>query len=56
MFCGVSVVDGIEWESLKRYNVNELYRLASDGDRSDSKAESKAKPEKDETKVVPAAP
>jgi tRNA acetyltransferase TAN1 len=28
LFCGVSVVDGKEWESLKRYNVNELYRLA----------------------------
>jgi hypothetical protein len=24
----MSVVDGKEWESLKRYNPNELYRLA----------------------------
>lgn len=24
----MSVVDGKEWESLKRYNVNEMYRLA----------------------------
>lgn len=30
MFCGISVVDGAEWESLKRYNMNELYRLTSD--------------------------
>lgn len=28
MFCGMSVVDGVEWESLKRYNMNELYRLS----------------------------
>ncbi|CAH0015839.1 unnamed protein product [Clonostachys rhizophaga] len=27
-FCGMSVVDGPEFEALKRYNVNEIYRLA----------------------------
>jgi tRNA acetyltransferase TAN1 len=32
MFCGMSVVDGVEWESLKRYNVNELYRMAAEND------------------------
>ncbi|KAI6779662.1 tRNA acetyltransferase-like protein [Emericellopsis cladophorae] len=30
MFCGMSVVDGVEWESLKRYNVNELYRMGAE--------------------------
>ncbi|KHO01096.1 THUMP domain containing protein [Metarhizium album ARSEF 1941] len=27
LFCGISVVDGKEWEELKRYNMNELYSL-----------------------------
>jgi hypothetical protein len=26
----MSVVDGREWEALKRYNVNEVYKLASE--------------------------
>lgn len=26
-FCGVSVVDGKQWEELRRYNINELYKL-----------------------------
>ncbi|KAK7414133.1 hypothetical protein QQX98_006995 [Neonectria punicea] len=29
-YCGVSVVDGKQWEDLKRYNLNELYKLASE--------------------------
>lgn len=28
--CGLSVVPG-DWESLKRYNLTELYKLASEG-------------------------
>lgn len=28
MLCGMSVVDGKEWEALKRYNLNEMYRMA----------------------------
>ncbi|RCI11525.1 hypothetical protein L249_7489 [Ophiocordyceps polyrhachis-furcata BCC 54312] len=28
LFCGVSVVDGKEWEALKRYNVNTLYEMS----------------------------
>lgn len=27
----MSVVDGAEWEALKRYNLTELYRMARDG-------------------------
>ncbi|PHH79412.1 hypothetical protein CDD80_4865 [Ophiocordyceps camponoti-rufipedis] len=27
LFCGLSVVDGREWEALKRYNVNSLYEM-----------------------------
>ena len=44
MFCGVSVVDGAEWENLKRYNMTELYRLASEKDSGESKAEGDATP------------
>ncbi|KAM0247382.1 hypothetical protein ACHAQJ_009846 [Trichoderma viride] len=29
-FCGVSVVDGKEWEELKRYNVNVLYDMTGE--------------------------
>ncbi|QUC18809.1 uncharacterized protein UV8b_03050 [Ustilaginoidea virens] len=32
LFCGVSVVDGEEWEALKRYNMNALYSLGVTGD------------------------
>lgn len=28
LFCGISVVDGKEWEALKRYNVNALYGMS----------------------------
>ena len=42
MFCGMSVVDGGEWESLKRYNMNELYRLGSEGTKGEAKAENSA--------------
>lgn len=31
MFCGISVVDGREWEALKRYNVNSLYLMPRAG-------------------------
>ncbi|KAK2612136.1 hypothetical protein QQS21_001866 [Conoideocrella luteorostrata] len=27
LFCGISVVDGKEWDTLKRYNLNALYEL-----------------------------
>ncbi|KAI5466509.1 hypothetical protein BGZ63DRAFT_133229 [Mariannaea sp. PMI_226] len=30
MFCGISVVDGKQWEELKRYNLNELYKLSTE--------------------------
>ncbi|KKO98943.1 hypothetical protein THAR02_08957 [Trichoderma harzianum] len=36
LFCGVSVVDGKEWEELKRYNINVLYGMA--GEQKSGKA------------------
>ncbi|TFB06806.1 hypothetical protein CCMA1212_000038 [Trichoderma ghanense] len=30
LFCGISVVDGREWEELKRYNINVLYGMAGE--------------------------
>ncbi|PTB62471.1 hypothetical protein BBK36DRAFT_1098601, partial [Trichoderma citrinoviride] len=30
LFCGISVVDGREWEELKRYNINMLYGAAGE--------------------------
>ncbi|RFU73121.1 pyruvate decarboxylase [Trichoderma arundinaceum] len=30
MFCGISVVDGKEWEELKRYNINALYDMTGE--------------------------
>ena len=30
LFCGISVVDGKEWETLKRYNVSALYGMTAD--------------------------
>lgn len=39
MLCGMSVVDGGEWDSLKRYNMNELYRLAAATKEGEKKAE-----------------
>ncbi|KAL7790369.1 thiamine diphosphate-binding protein [Trichoderma ceciliae] len=30
MFCGISVVDGKEWEGLKRYNINALYDMTGE--------------------------
>ncbi|GKU02524.1 unnamed protein product [Fusarium langsethiae] len=43
-FCGVSVVDGKESDELKRYNLNELYKVALDGKK---KKESKPVVEKE---------
>ncbi|KAK4074155.1 hypothetical protein Trihar35433_3629 [Trichoderma harzianum] len=43
LFCGVSVVDGKEWEELKRYNINVLYGMA--GEQKSGKA---AKPASEE--------
>ncbi|RGP63295.1 dihydropteroate synthase [Fusarium longipes] len=43
-FCGVSVVDGKESEELKRYNLNELYKVALDEKK---KMESKPAAEKE---------
>ncbi|KAF4985388.1 hypothetical protein FDECE_16586 [Fusarium decemcellulare] len=41
--CGVSVVDGKQWEELRRYNINELYKLASEEKKSEPAAEGAAK-------------
>ncbi|KAH6606266.1 hypothetical protein Trco_005419 [Trichoderma cornu-damae] len=30
MFCGISVVDGKEWDELKRYNINALYDMTGE--------------------------
>lgn len=27
-FCGMSVVDGADWDGTKRFNINEMYKLA----------------------------
>lgn len=35
LFCGMSVIDGIQWEELKRYNLNELYKLGADAGASE---------------------
>ena len=37
LVCGLSVVDGGQWEQLKRYNVNEMYKLASASRASNSR-------------------
>lgn len=29
-FCGISIVDGKEWEALKRYNINALYDMTGE--------------------------
>ncbi|KAF7545960.1 hypothetical protein G7046_g9446 [Stylonectria norvegica] len=34
--CGISVVDGKEWEELKRYNMNELYKLGTDEKKTET--------------------
>ncbi|KAM0348328.1 hypothetical protein ACHAPU_004296 [Fusarium lateritium] len=41
-FCGISVVDGKESEELKRYNLNELYKVALDEKKSKPVAEGAA--------------
>ncbi|KAM0240909.1 hypothetical protein ACHAP5_007708 [Fusarium lateritium] len=41
-FCGVSVVDGKESEELKRYNLNELYKVALEEKKSEPAAEGAA--------------
>ncbi|KAJ4255046.1 hypothetical protein NW762_009850 [Fusarium torreyae] len=38
-FCGVTVVDGKESEELKRYNLNELYKVALEEKKSEPTAE-----------------
>ncbi|KAF4978413.1 hypothetical protein FZEAL_5204 [Fusarium zealandicum] len=37
-FCGVSVVDGKQWEELKRYNINELYKLTPEKEKKSEPA------------------
>lgn len=32
----MSVVDGKQWEDLKRYNINELYKLRSDSKKPET--------------------
>ncbi len=49
MFCGVSVVDGAEWESLKRYNMNELYKLGTEKEETQKKDEPETKAEETPT-------
>ncbi|PKS07080.1 hypothetical protein jhhlp_005677 [Lomentospora prolificans] len=43
-FCGMSVVDGPRWETLRKYNVNELYKQAS---TNSEKKKSETEPEPD---------
>jgi hypothetical protein len=47
----MSVVDGKEWEALKRYNVNEMYRLAREDARKDGGGEKGRDGEKSEEKA-----
>ncbi|ROT42709.1 hypothetical protein SODALDRAFT_326861 [Sodiomyces alkalinus F11] len=35
-FCGMSVVDGSEWVQLRKFNVNELYKVGSSGASRDT--------------------
>ncbi|KFA45785.1 hypothetical protein S40293_07345 [Stachybotrys chartarum IBT 40293] len=42
-FAGMSVVDGREWEALKRFNVNELYKLSEVKDDGETTAEKQDK-------------
>ncbi|RDA93409.1 hypothetical protein CP533_1993 [Ophiocordyceps camponoti-saundersi (nom. inval.)] len=42
LFCGVSVVDGKEWEALKRYNLNTLYEMPRPETRTEVAAEDPA--------------
>ncbi|KZZ93439.1 THUMP domain containing protein [Moelleriella libera RCEF 2490] len=37
LFCGISVVDGKEWEELRRYNLNALYSLATPDGKKETK-------------------
>lgn len=47
-FCGVAVVEGKRWEALKRYNVNEMYRLEEPGKEQDKKQDTEpTEPEKE---------
>lgn len=48
MFCGISVVDGKEWEELKRYNINALYDMT--GEQKSGNPGKATKEEKEETK------
>ncbi|KAL2694600.1 hypothetical protein Neosp_001185 [[Neocosmospora] mangrovei] len=41
-FCGVSVVDGKQWEDLRRYNINELYKLVPQKEEEPAGAEGAA--------------
>ncbi|CAM1503696.1 Fc.00g012870.m01.CDS01 [Cosmosporella sp. VM-42] len=45
-YCGISVVDGMEWEGLKRYNVNELYKLGTEQKKPEEKTEEEKTEEK----------
>jgi hypothetical protein len=37
----MSVVDGKEWERLKRFNVNELYKVSAEGETDGKDKEAK---------------
>ena len=40
--CGMSIVDGPRWEAMKKFNMNELYRIAGEKAAKD-RAEARAK-------------
>ena len=47
--CGMSIVDGPRWEGMKKYNMNELYRIAGEK-AAKGRAEARAKVKEDEAK------
>lgn len=51
-FCGVAVVEGKRWEELKRYNVNEMYRLEEPGKEQGEKQDAEPEKESEATKQV----
>ncbi|KAM0285502.1 hypothetical protein ACHAQH_001452 [Verticillium albo-atrum] len=51
-FCGMSVVDGKEWEELKRYNINELHKAVAKPKEDSKTAEAVAASEAAPTPAV----
>lgn len=53
MFCGISVVDGTEWEETKRFNIAEIYKSAGLLTRKfDTKSAARNKDEQNEKTVT----